>query len=754
VRSVVVGLLLALVATMAGSASAAWGAVRTGQPGQYATDYHQLGAEASVAVDLFSGNLLFTQEDLVPADATFWVAYGKSYNSLADSQNTGLGPRWALSVGPSVRLQTGSSQVVVFGPNGYRQQFTGSGTGQLAAPAGSDAVLVRSPDGSYTLTQPLLHTTLTFNSSGVLTNVVDAANRAFTVTSTSAAGQTVLSSYGTAGGQRINASYNGDARIREIDDPASAHRYYFYDPSGRLSRYEAPAGTTTYAYDANGYLNDVDLPDGTTVSTVNLADGRVSSLTITSSGNVAETTTYTYGQDDTTTVGFPNGGQQDYGFDSEGRLSENPAVAAEAAAFYTADTGSTIQEAKAVLALQNQAAPLGDRLNLGLGDFYTGMWVDDTDRRLKVSVAIGTPLPYLTTQIAELGLTAQTDIVQREATWADLTGAQESVESQLATLLNDGLVELSIRPDLGSVQIDKANSLNTAQEQQISDAVQSSPVPVNVQPQPYAVLTSEPASCSATALCTPPIRGGQHIQATQGNAAVNSCSAGFYVQSNSDNLPYILTAGHCLVLGDGPIYSSQLSDGQFGAREIGTRHSWVFGNNFRHPSTVDGRDGDAGIFSITSAFWKKGLAPYITVWASESENSDYQERYPIIGTRYTPRDYKTVQWLMCAAGAPIVEDEFGEDVPQGDMMCGRVTGINAVAEYGESTVRHLGKVNMCADDYRTTGIRGGMSGGPVFVGNAAYGIVSGRSEPNGCTLYYQSVNDAADALGVHVVTGG
>jgi YD repeat-containing protein len=770
-RAIAVALAVTVGLGGVGEASAAMGAVRTGQPGEYAVDEHAL-SDATISVDLFSGNLLVTQQDLAPAVGTAWVAYEHSYNSQSPTANNGMGPRWQLGVGPAIELEITSSSVTAHGPNGYVQAFSERADGTFSAPAGSAATLTHQSNGTYVLVEPLLGTQLMFTSAGTLTDTVDAAGRAFTVAMTSAAGQTVLSSFGTASGQRINVSYNGDSRVREIDDPASVHRYYTYNAQGRLATFQGPAGTTTYGYDANGFLNSIALPDGSTASTVNLSDGRVSSLTITLAGGSAQTYTYSYTTGNTTTVTYPDTSQDSNAFDDDGELTEDPGVTAEATGVYAAAMGVSATQAQADVALQNQAAPLEDSLNNGLGDFYTGMWVDPADGRLKVAVATGAPLQFVTDQIATLGLTAQTDIIQRSATWADITAAKDTIDDDLSDLSDAGLVETSITPQNGAIHIEKTNSLSAAQEQEITAAVTASPVPVSVHQTDVTVFESGGTSanvCNSYALCQTPLRGGIHIQPNSTGSGADtsvSCSAGFMARGYDQKL-YVMTAGHCLYEGaSGSWYTSWPGDttddgtGQqvlsFGHRLIGAEHSYFFGNT--QGSVDGGGGGDAGLIAVSDpSSASQRFDSMIALWAAPQIPVAKKELYHITGTSFAPGNWKTANKILCVSGAPL---GLNDGQPHASFLCGILTGVGVTVpqggyhtETGTVPVHNVNEVNWCPADYRQSGVLGGISGAPIFADHHAYGIQSGNRGGNGCIGYYQPINRAAEALHVTIQTG-
>ena len=75
---------------------------------------------------------------------------------------------------------------------------------------------------------------------------------------------------------------------------------------------------------------------------------------------------------------------------------------------------------------------------------------------------------------------------------------------------------------------------------------------------------------------------------------------------------------------------------------------------------------------------------------------------------------------------------------------GRVTGLNAVVNYGDGRVAGLIRTNVCAEP--------GDSGGPLFYRQWAFGLTSGGSGDckSGGVTYFQPVVEALNAYGVSV----
>lgn len=246
-------------------------------------------------INVASGNALIRVRDLADGLPTYHVVVDRAYNSLLPDVFSILSPRWKFGVGPDTKLTVESNQdATVVGPSGYLIRFARQTDGTYVAPQGFDGTLTKTSTG-WTLTRTSQGDEFGFDNSGTLTWTKDNEARDFTVQGTSAAGRTVLSSYGTNSGRRVNLSYTGDSLVRLMDDPASGHHYYRYT-AGRLTQYESPTGAiTTYGYDANGFLNSIAEPGGTTVALdVLAASGKVNSITTTPPGGLPQTTSFVY----------------------------------------------------------------------------------------------------------------------------------------------------------------------------------------------------------------------------------------------------------------------------------------------------------------------------------------------------------------------------------------------------------------------------------------------------------------------------
>lgn len=277
-------------------------------------------------INVASGNALVRTRDLADGPLTYHVVVDRFYNSLDPDNYTVLSPRWGFDVGPDTKLTVESNQdATVRGPSGYRIRFVRQADGSYVVPEGFDGSLVKTPSG-WTLSRTSASDEFGFDGSGNLTWTKDSSLRDFTVQGTSAAGRTVLSSYGTNSGRRVNLSYatSGDYFVRLMDDPASGHHWYRYT-GGRLSEYESPTGAiTSYGYDASGFLDEIVEPGGTTVELDVSPAGRIHAITTALPGGVPQTTSFVYTRRAyKTDVTAPDTTRRTYAYDDDWRVTRD-----------------------------------------------------------------------------------------------------------------------------------------------------------------------------------------------------------------------------------------------------------------------------------------------------------------------------------------------------------------------------------------------------------------------------------------------
>jgi streptogrisin A len=187
---------------------------------------------------------------------------------------------------------------------------------------------------------------------------------------------------------------------------------------------------------------------------------------------------------------------------------------------------------------------------------------------------------------------------------------------------------------------------------------------------------------------------GTFTKLIAGGEAINGtgsrCTLGFNVQ-NSAGVKYALTAGHCTAVNT--TWSIGPTTGSsFPGNDYGLiRHS--------NPAAADGR-------------------VYL-------HNGTYQD--------ITSAGSAAVGQSVCFSGSV------------SGVHCGTVTALNATINYGSgAVVSGLGRTNICAEP--------GDSGGSVFQGSTAIGIISGGSGncTTGGVTYYQPILEPLSAFGVSV----
>ncbi|WP_405623976.1 DUF6531 domain-containing protein [Streptomyces sp. NBC_00076] len=208
-----------------------------------------------------------------------------------------LGRGWATPFDAKLTLATGKATYRT--GDGASFVFTQASDGTYATPAGSAAKLVKGTS-TYTITTPD-HTKRTFDSTGLLTSMVDKAGKGLSLTYASgklasvkdAAGRTTTFTPGTDGllskvslpdGTSVVYTYTGGL-LTSVTDPAGKTSSYAYGTDKRLSSYTDPAGgKVTNAYDSAGRIkSQTDQNSKTTTFTW---DGKSESHTTAPDGGV------------------------------------------------------------------------------------------------------------------------------------------------------------------------------------------------------------------------------------------------------------------------------------------------------------------------------------------------------------------------------------------------------------------------------------------------------------------------------------
>lgn len=409
--------------------------------------------------------------------------------------------------------------------------------------------------------------------------------------------------------------------------------------------------------------------------------------------------------------------------------TEDPAVQAAAAAYYAQHYGVSIATAYQRLQIQDDAQKPLDQVVDALGSQWAGSWYDAADGgRFKIGVATtqqtpsGLTIDQARTILNTTGADGYTDFVSEQSSWDQLAAAQRTIDSQLASAEAAGTVKTSIDPATNAVVIDTAQAITTSQMSLVNATITASVkvIAKKIDVPGFSVKldaceSSNPGNAYQEPIlsCDPPLRGGQIIGPGDGGIG-GYCTAGFIVDSNSNGLPYLLTAGHCIAgaFGPGQVWSARQVDGW---HRLGLAHSESW------PQFASGVD--AGLIDIDdpeSDGWDTSNYGDSRVWVGDAfcGCTTQDSFYPIAAAGHS-----SLNMVVCTTSA------FQLPSSSHHTDCGNVVGLGEdIQPGGGYPVEHdVAESNMCYVS--------GSSGGPVFKNNIGYGINSAASPGNPCDTY-------------------
>lgn len=370
-----------------------------------------------------------------------------------------------------------------------------------------------------------------------------------------------------------------------------------------------------------------------------------------------------------------------------------------AAAFLMSDLGISADEAANRLTIQEQTPDLDAELKATLPDSYAGLWIDQSAGG-QVMVATKNPDDPKISAIASKHELRDVKVVSVRRSLIALEAMQRRLEPRARALR----LGLGVDVTKNRLQIRKPSAVP-------ADAIRE--VVANEPDDAITVVDgggfATPQACKYTS-CDAPLRAG--VATFFSSVSDRGCTAGFMVKSNSDNRPYVLTAGHCAVTN--PTYHGEFFNGY--RPVIGLPHNGVFPG------------ADYGILNVQNpAGWTP--KPWVAVWGNQPGISD-NFAYNIVGASGS-----TAGATVCYSGMMT------------GSSCGYVRRLNETVNYPDGSVRGLAAVqynNVCNVD--------GDSGAPVWANSRAYGIHSGSTTEGGCEAYYQGVTAALSNLRVRLRT--
>jgi YD repeat-containing protein len=737
-----------------------------GIPGNGQVVEHAIGNGGVVSVNVTNGNLNVSDPDVNYATEGYATTVAREYNNRDDERvGSSFGDGWRLNMGEDELLYPAwwDGSNVLHQPDGSYTRFDRAPWADGHPAAGDEAYTGE----AYVPATLTLHEndtrSVTYNNTGVEWQY-DNSENGFPqkIVEPGGEGNTISLSYTSSHLTKITDTHSHSLTLTR---ESSTHHItkikatgeewkYGYDSSHRLISYKGPGGQEAeYGYTSGEeVLHYIKDPTGTLVFSYDEQD-RVSSMrkivngTISTPGSEDETTSFSY-ETEQTTVTNPLGSESLYYYDQFGNALEEPATQEAAAEFYAGYAEIETEAARKDVDLQDHASILDSQLSQQLGANYTGEWFDPSTKRIKVGLTSEGFEQTVEHDLDALGLADNADIVTESASWGQLVAAEEVIATSLSTLVNEGLVVVEIQPNLNAVTIEKANSLTVSQAKEVTEAAAAATVSVHVIEASTPSVAAQLDACGGGA-CNKPLRGGVGIEAEAGST-IWHCTSGFVARSNSDNKPYVLTAGHCIK--DAAVGTTWWSDTHepLEAHNIGKAHSYFFGssNNVSGGTT---EKGDAGLIAIESgSFWANPLEPIVIVYGSSEAGTTLNERYGIIGTKYNPQaSTPRLQFVVCSGGYGL--NSKGEGAFHQEEACGITQGFIGRLAYAKSeTVSNLEAVNVCNSHVHELRLGPGSSGSPVYKNHFAYGIHSGHKGE--CVFVYEGINTAESVLHVHVVT--
>ncbi len=372
------------------------------------------------------------------------------------------------------------------------------------------------------------------------------------------------------------------------------------------------------------------------------------------------------------------------------------------------------------LAIQEAGSDVSTLLQEHLGTVYAGVWFDNHSGEFVVPRVESGSSVSVTQALNAVGLRGHFRFMPVGSSWLELEAAQEHIDLRLRDLAGKGLVATLLDPRRNAVIVRIAEDASRSLDQIVTDEARKSRINVIVEKVPLERAVFGNLSCEIIEhVCGSPLRGGVGIESETGNIGKffeAACTSAFKAIGNVFANRFILTAGHC-VRGQPATWYTADSDNADQVRQIG------FEEEFNYPG------GDWAKIKANGTYWDQPSWPSEVAFWGEGENYAIQaESSSYIG-----------EWV-CHSGISTASS------------CGAVTGVDEYAELANTHAveYHLTEAvgpHLCAAE--------GDSGGPVFAGHTALGILSaGALELPKCenVILYMEITEATAQMGVHVAT--
>lgn len=394
---------------------------------------------------------------------------------------------------------------------------------------------------------------------------------------------------------------------------------------------------------------------------------------------------------------------------------ESSMVQTDAANWYANYFNVSLDTAYQRLQIQDDAQAVVAQVESAIGSQWAGSWFDANDQgRFKIGVATtqntpsGSNIDKAKAILATTGVDQYTDFVSEPSSMTQLKTAEASLESRLPNLVRAHKIQPGISPSTNAVTVDVANNLTPSEAAQVKAnlprQVHAETARRDLRGTTFACTIQQGIASYNELYCDPPLRGGPVIGANSGTT-LETCTAGFVVQSNSNGIAYLMTAGHCISEAPTNKWTTRFSDDT--VHTIGDSHSHTFD-----------KSGDYGIIEINnSSGWGLTGGTYVWVGQSSGDATTPDSTYNITSTG-TSSQYMAI----CATSGVGMQTGYNTD-------CGEVTKLNTSDGHTDG----LGETNICG--------RTGASGGPLYKNHMGYGLIV-YGDTTTCDTQYQGLAEA------------
>jgi DNA-binding beta-propeller fold protein YncE len=379
-------------------------------------------------------------------------------------------------------------------------------------------------------------------------------------------------------------------------------------------------------------------------------------------------------------------------------------------AAYGQAVGLPFSVANEQLAIQAQGTGIADQLKTSLANNYAGVWFDDKSGQFVIPVTDAGGETRARSLVQALGLNTSARLVSVDDTWAQLMTAHREIDSALSDLIRSGFVQTYLDPATNAIVIAVASDIPIDKSKTVTRNAEEAPVDVRVEKVEVSHFEATPDACwIAGRVCDRPPRAGIMIENSGGGGV--SCTGAFKGIGNTYGNRFVLTAGHCVTE-----YADWRS---FDSGGVGHYLGHVEGASF------PGDDYAAIRVNGYGNWWEEGptWTPTVVYWG---------------GNQNLPISSESSSYLneaICHSGSNT------------GSSCGVVRKVDLTVSYPRGSVHHL--TEAAGEQY----LQGpGDSGGPIWSGETAVGMLSGGINGEPHLGFYSEVTRATAALGVSVGT--